>query len=862
MVEPLKLLFELVFYIAFRLFHNAGLSIIAMSLTVNLLLLPLYFRADALEREQKNKKQKMEPWVNRIKRIFKGDERTMMLSAYYRENNYKTTDVLKESVSLFLQIPFFIAAYSFLSSLNVLHGISLGPIKDLGSPDGLFTIGAVSINVLPIFMTLINIISGFIYSDKGQIKEKLKLILIALVFLLLLYNSPSGLVFYWTLNNLFSLGKNIVTGIIKPSAVKPKSPRTSSEFNFKVMLVSCVILALITGLWIPSDVVAENPIEISNTFSTVRHNPTLYLVSSILIGIGTFIIWIPLFFYLLKDKLSKRLNVLMPAAALTGVVNYVLFNKNFGFLTKRLTYQYSVTYTWHEILINILAIIAVALIITFLYAKLSKFFLHFLAIILAVVCLISVTNLVKITVFTVGHNYSYSNTADDVVIPLTTTGQNVIVIMMDRMMGAYVPFLFNERPDVAMQFDGFTYYPNTVSFGRYTNFGAPALYGGYEYTPERINARSSELLKDKHNEALLILPTIFADNDWNVTVVDPPYANYEWIPDVSIYDDMENVSAFQMGGVFNDSSELLSNAGEEYEIRLNRNLFCYGVMKILPYFLQPSAYCDGNYCYMNFYLRDTEDITYGGESFHAQRGIYEDYISQYLALEALSDVVNITDDPDNCFFLFTNGTTHDACHLQEPEYLPAVYVDNTEYDAAHQDRLTVNGVTMNLEDDYMSYADYQTCMAACISLGRWFDYLRANNLYDNTRIIIVADHGNDQGSFEELLVPELDFNAQCVNPVLMVKDFGSSGFTVSEEFMTNADTPTLALDEVINNPINPYTGNPIVQDKTGDQLIYISSNLNVLSNNGYQFEDPDGYWLTVRDNIFDDDNWHFYSSAS
>ena len=148
-----------------------------------------------LEKEQNAKKKLMKPWVDKIKTTFKGDEKIMMLQAYYRENNYKSTDVLKESVSLFLQIPFFIAAYSFLSGLSLLHGTSLGPIKDLGVPDALISIGGFTVNLLPILMTVINIVSGFIYSEKGAFKDKIKLILIALVFLVLLYNSPAGLSF-------------------------------------------------------------------------------------------------------------------------------------------------------------------------------------------------------------------------------------------------------------------------------------------------------------------------------------------------------------------------------------------------------------------------------------------------------------------------------------------------------------------------------------------------------------------------------------------------------------------------------------------------------------------------------------------
>ena len=38
-----------------------------------------------------------------------------LLQTYYRQNNYKPTYVLKGATSLFLEIPFFIAAYAFLS---------------------------------------------------------------------------------------------------------------------------------------------------------------------------------------------------------------------------------------------------------------------------------------------------------------------------------------------------------------------------------------------------------------------------------------------------------------------------------------------------------------------------------------------------------------------------------------------------------------------------------------------------------------------------------------------------------------------------------------------------------------------------
>ena len=134
---PLELLFDIVFSFMNRLTYNPGYSIIALSLAINFLVLPLYMRADAMQEEERQRTQKFSPFVTHIKKTFKGDERFMILQTYYRQNNYKPYYALKGSLSLLLEIPFFIAAYNFLSELQMLHGAPLGPIADLGKPDGL-----------------------------------------------------------------------------------------------------------------------------------------------------------------------------------------------------------------------------------------------------------------------------------------------------------------------------------------------------------------------------------------------------------------------------------------------------------------------------------------------------------------------------------------------------------------------------------------------------------------------------------------------------------------------------------------------------------------------------------------------------
>ena len=427
--------------------------------------------------------------------------------------------------------------------------------------------------------------------------------------------------------------------------------------------------------------------------------------------------------------------------------------------------------------------------------------------------------------------------------------------MLDRMISGYVPYIMNERPELKDQFDGFTYYPNTISLGHSTNNAAPALFGGYDYSPANMNKRPDDLLVDKHNEALKVLPTVFADNGWKVSVGDPPYANYEWLSDVSIYDDNDKINAFNMTGVLAYDDPVLLELGEEYDLRLNRNLFCYGLMKTLPYLLQPVVYTGGTYDNLDLYTYGSGNISVISDPAHTQVGLDEGYLGSRLVLESLDDIVYIDDSAENCFFMFANNTTHDITLLSEPSYEAAVVVDNTQYDLEHADRFTVDGRTVHMED-YLSYAHYQCAMSACIILGQWFDYLRDNDLYDNTRIIIVSDHGYSFHQFDDLDLSDIGYDGEQLNPVLLVKDFDAEGFTVNYDFMTNADTPSLALQGIVESPVNPFTGNPIdMSPKEQDQYIYVSGSGSVLENNGTQFVEEDRRWYTVHDNIFDKDNW-------
>ncbi len=208
-IQPLVLVYDVLYTILNRILNQPVLSILALSVIINFVALPLYRRADLMQKEEIEKQKSMKPVLDHIRKNFSGDERFMMIQAYYRVAHYSPLYMLKEAGPLALQIPFFMATYTYISNIPLLETSSFGPIANLLAPDALLTIGGISLNILPIIMTLINLASGYIYSKGGPLRQKIQIYGIAIVFLVLLYNSASGLVIYWIMNQIFSLLKNI-----------------------------------------------------------------------------------------------------------------------------------------------------------------------------------------------------------------------------------------------------------------------------------------------------------------------------------------------------------------------------------------------------------------------------------------------------------------------------------------------------------------------------------------------------------------------------------------------------------------------------------------------------------------------------
>ena len=940
-IMPVIFVIEFAYSVILDAVLHPGWAIVGVSLVVNVLCTPLYAMADAKQQEERDRQAAMAKWVDHIKKHFKGDEQYMMLTTYYRQCGYKQIYAFSSSISLLLQIPIFIAAYHFLSGLASLKGTPFLFISDLGAPDALLTICGFTINFLPVLMTLLNCISTSVYTRGFPLRDKLQAYGLALVFLVLLYRSPAGLVMYWTCNQVFSLIKNIVSkanidermwrivsivfaellvvaclgygfssGLLSTStsvavtfvavvlveyyvwsvlmgrgktlaSIVDRGPAKSTVATF---LLTALLAGTLLGALIPSALIADSPSEFVSIANL--ESPLCYVRYTACVYLGLFVVWVGTYFFLFKGEARTSLAFCLWVICLAFLIDYLFFGKDLGIINTNLVYAELPEYSIDELVRNAAALAAliVGSVLVWRYAR--SIVAPATAILLISVVALTVPNFVTIEdafketlasigtsagngsdgdvqeggdtlqavtsagdeeesdVFVTSKNPSVSPKSlfkeDGSINPLITLskeGRNVIVFFLDRAIGSYVPYVMNEKPELANQFAGFTYYANTTSFGMWTMVGAPALAGGYEYTPTRLGERSDMLLRNKHDEALKVLPKIFSENGFSTTILNPPLVNYNFdAVDFTTFEDIEGVEVYRITGAYTDMT--VDADAEVFEKNRYRSFVFYSLFKALPVAVQPALYDEGAYF-----------------STIANHALSSGYLDEYATIANLDALTQVEDgNSDNYLFMQTEAT-HEPDLLQQPNYVSSPYVDNHPF--FDESLYTLNGRTVDM-DVNGGFEHYCVNMATYMQLGAWFDYLREQGVYDNTRIILVSDHGYAKGQFEDFLLNDY-VDVESVNCVLMVKDFNSTEpFAISQEFMTNADTPTLALAGIVENPVNPYTGNAISSEAkyAGPQEVYFTV---VWDSNTHReetaFDFGDGFLYTVNGNIFDKNSW-------
>ena len=919
-IAPIEFCMKAVFDGGYTLTHSYGLALIGVSLVVNTAVLPIYNKAEGWQEEERALKKRMEPKEKMIRRCFRGQERFAMLSTLYRQSGYSPFMTLRASIGILLQIPFFLAAYLLLSNMTALDGVSFGPIRNLGAPDGLLAIGGLHINVLPILMTAINLFSAFFYTHGLSLRDKIQLYGMAGIFLVLLYNSPAGLTFYWTLNNIYSLCKNIVQKdwmkrpgwtlamrrlkarcVSVEAAAASLVPRLAA---WRVQLsgtrilmgaaalfllgAACAVLRLsLTAsvlflaailLLVGIGILAYKKVAWFRRFSFLRLLVALagsggfvFIVAKYGVAEGSFakvvlrllLLSVALSGILFCEKFARKIYadalaqkrelgaLFLPAVTLLAFLVFVylpfmvfssdplVFDMDLedfasnrfgiflavmicvavaGVLLRPMRWLFGALFSicalaalafcfivapdvgamdgfifqnaealdhWYANDIDTAVIFGVGIFFIFVVCfRKIKILSNLLNISLIVLIVTTCVNF-----YTAKELLHSRRTQDErqgtcLEIPqnlkdfftFSRYGKNIVVVMLDMFTGGNMNQLLERHPDLKTELDGFTWYEDVVTAGSSTIFGKPSILGGEAAHPLTLNRNNDTSLEGKITAAYGKFFKKLQEHNFRISVYDVDFLNPGQltpylIPDVktnfintpyTIWDGAvacwENKHNFYIKKILN------------YNSILNK----IGIYNVVPTKYKKVLYDKGRW-------KETKAII-------AYTNIRN--TSNYLAnLEVPLDASNVSEIKENSFIYLMNLLPHGPWVINESG------MPSSKGGWGETRQMKYNGISKeHLRNEYF----------ALKKLIAWFSWMKTNNVYDNTQIILVSDHGF--GDSAEIVKVWKKIPPIYLHGLLLVKENGAHGELKIDRKspMANWDVTTIILNGLSNDSQKKY----------------------------------------------------------
>jgi hypothetical protein len=268
---------------------------------------------------------------------------------------------------------------------------------------------------------------------------------------------------------------------------------------------------------------------------------------------------------------------------------------------------------------------------------------------------------------------------------------------------------------------------------------AAALIAGEAYTPARINADNSKAIIDHLSEAYNWLTATLAAHDYESVLIHPKWMNCADIAHTKLckpsIKDITQLSQL----------DLLADNDQEID---SMTIAVFSIFKVLPVSLKPIFY-------------DSDFFRFALSS-EAQLAIATNYrYEEFLYLRHLSDLSE-AGDMANQFIHIWNGQLVGPFRLSE-----------------HCEALDGSS-----NDLYAMDSRIQSTRCVLDALAAWFRWMKQNQVFDNTKIIIVADHGaHNYGN---------DWVRGAVNPILLVKDFNQTEpLKTSNILMQNSDAAAI-----------------------------------------------------------------------
>ncbi len=207
-IEPIRKFVLFVLLKLNGLFGNLGWSLVVFSILTKIVFMPLTKKST----DSMKKMQALTPKINELKAKYKDKPDVMQreMMGLYKENK---VNPMGGCLPILLQMPFFFALYSAL-----INGIDLWQapfmlwMQDLSMPDTIAQVAGFNVNILPVLMTISTFLQQkltTVDTGAGQ-QQKIMMTVMPLMFIFIFWSMPSGLVLYWTLQNVFQVAHQLV----------------------------------------------------------------------------------------------------------------------------------------------------------------------------------------------------------------------------------------------------------------------------------------------------------------------------------------------------------------------------------------------------------------------------------------------------------------------------------------------------------------------------------------------------------------------------------------------------------------------------------------------------------------------------
>jgi len=221
------------------------------------------------------------------------------------------------------------------------------------------------------------------------------------------------------------------------------------------------------------------------------------------------------------------------------------------------------------------------------------------------------------------------------------------------------------------------------------------------------------------------------------------------------------------------------------------------------------------------------------------------FMNAYAAIENISQEIEFVENK-NCINIIVNNVTHD------PPRKETVQMIGKDFLIPIAEKYCFNEVT---EDHfYANYLAHESC-------AHFFKFLKDNECWDNSRIIIVGDHGGAGMRVKGMNFIDAfagrDFAPESLIPLIMMKDFDSQGdLQKNYTFMTLADVPALTTKDLsVELQNNPFTGKKFL-DTQNKEIVKSVEAGNWHANHQLKSTKLDvDSWVYVKDNVYDPACW-------